>query len=921
MHAQTSSQPFAPYRRLGFLVLILLLLTWALRLYRLDGQSFWYDEGYAVYTAGLGPAQAFFWSSRDLVPPLHGELLAVWLPVAGQTEFAARFLSVWAGTLLVAGFVRLGADLRSWRAGLLAGLLAALSPLYIWHSQNVRMYILQALLGLLATMLLLRALRHPRCWQYWVGLTLLDGLMLYTQTTSLFLFAFHAALLLFRLRKSAESQRLLRGGLALGAALLLWLPWAVYALRFWGENAGYWPGLLDWRFVLAGAVRGFVTGEMMTAAEETAALVVWGAGCLAGLITLLFSWRKGGWWTSLLLLAHFVVPVALMAWLFRHVPKFSPRYLILAAPPLFLLPAMAVDGLLKRAGRWRAVCAATAVLLLAALVATAGLGLRHLYFDPAFARSDFRTAARLVQTQMADDEIVLLVPGPIFPAWQYYAGPDGWAALPDDPILNVNHVLHYRNTAALLNDLLAGRSGAWLVEWEPQMVDPTGVVAALLEQVGEEVPLTEQPTGLRLRHYRLFPECLPLPDDGPRTTDHGPLPSAVCGPDLTPSLETNLDLPLDPLGCVLPLTPGDEAVLAACYWQARASLPLHLAVSARLEDTDGVEWGRADGMISGPYLVAGRWPLDEPVLGRYALFPFPGTPPGDFYRLRLVVYEPGGPPHGAATVGPLTISPPAHPFTATLAAGQVVSASLGGLVLEAAAIRPTVVPPGEEVQVEAIWRVTGPFEEPRLSVGDGEAVSLLPEPGATSAWAAGDRYRTIRRVPVSPYAAGGPTTVWAASADGRLSVGSVQVDVTRTFTLPTGVSPLGCRLGESLALAGAEVSPEEGAIEVTLYWQALAFTDRAYTVFLHLVGPDGQVYDQADAQPQAGRHPTNHWLPGEVVPDRYRLSLPEGAPPGEYRLLAGLYDLTSMARLPVRGADCPLAGEDAIILGGMTNNQ
>jgi hypothetical protein len=277
-----------------------------------------------------------------------------------------------------------------------------------------------------------------------------------------------------------------------------------------------------------------------------------------------------------------------------------------------------------------------------------------MHFDPAFAKADFCAAARLVQEQIAPDEIILIVPGHTFPVWQYYYGADGWVALPDDPILDVTHTLHYRNTADRLNQVLTGRGGVWLVEWEPWVVDPTDLVVHLLEQVGEEVVLPAEPNGLRLRYYRLQAERMPLPPQ----------------PSVSPPPDSLLDLPLALAGCAIPgHVPGDEAVRASCYWEAQGALPLHLSVSARLMDAAGVEWGRADAAISGSYLVAGRWPQRELVLGQYAVAPFPGIPPGGFYRLELLVYGPDGTRYGTAVAGPVTIDRPSQPFAGLLSTG------------------------------------------------------------------------------------------------------------------------------------------------------------------------------------------------------------------------------------------------------------
>ena len=67
--------------------------------------------------------------------------------------------------------------------------------------------------------------------------------------------------------------------------------------------------------------------------------------------------------------------------------------------------------------------------------------------------------------------------------------------------------------------------------------------------------------------------------------------------------------------------------------------------------------------------------------------------------------------------------------------------------------------------------------------------------------------------------------------------------------------------------------------------------------------------------PQAGRHPTTHWLPGEVVADAYRLELPAGTETGEIEVHVGMYDWTTLDRLPVTDPEGGAVPGDAVILG------
>lgn len=107
--------------------------------------------------------------------------------------------------------------------------------------------------------------------------------------------------------------------------------------------------------------------------------------------------------------------------------------------------------------------------------------------------------------------------------------------------------------------------------------------------------------------------------------------------------------------------------------------------------------------------------------------------------------------------------------------------------------------------------------------------------------------------------------------------------------------------GDQLMLDGYDLSAESveagDDIRVTFYWQALRVPDQDYSVFVHLVDAAGTIVAQSDAFPMENRYPTSRWKPGYAVPDTHRLTIPADAPPGPYRLAAGLYQYQTLQRL------------------------
>ena len=111
---------------------------------------------------------------------------------------------------------------------------------------------------------------------------------------------------------------------------------------------------------------------------------------------------------------------------------------------------------------------------------------------------------------------------------------------------------------------------------------------------------------------------------------------------------------------------------------------------------------------------------------------------------------------------------------------------------------------------------------------------------------------------------------------------------------------------DELSMIGYEIKPNPASpgqeFVVNIYWQASRAMTEAYTGFVHLVGPDGRLVTQDDHELGRGFYRTIFWQPGEVIRERYVLTLPQ-SPGGNYALWAGAYDFPSLQRLIVRSAD------------------
>jgi hypothetical protein len=244
---------------------------------------------------------------------------------------------------------------------------------------------------------------------------------------------------------------------------------------------------------------------------------------------------------------------------------------------------------------------------------------------------------------------------------------------------------------------------------------------------------------------------------------------------------------------------------------------------------------------------------------------------------------------------------------------SVVSEVAPGLVLEGYAVRPARLKPGDIVYATLRWRATSDdmaCHAPALLLRQDETV-LAQDAGSlfdrysTEQWATGELLIETRQLLMPPSLA--PLQL-ALTIDGRIvEVGEIAVaQEVLLWQAPATAQPACAHLDGVAELVGHEWdfnSAQLGEGALTLYWQAStgAPVATSYTVFTHLLTPEGGLLAQHDGLPGEGKRPTTNWLPDEVIADRHELALDEPYT-GPARLVVGMYDLATMTRVPAH--DC-----------------
>ena len=473
----------------GAVPLIILLLAFAVRLYRLDNQSFAFDEGWTSYAIHHSWRAIWGVLVPDNHPPLYYILVKAFAELAGYGDFSVRFFSVMCGMTLVAGLYALGRRLGGAVMGISAALFAACVPSLVYYAQEARMYSLLMALAVLSSYSLLRVLQDREArhwWTRWRALYVVAlSAMLYTHYFAVLLLVAQNGLWLSwnlgLITAQSERKRPLFGKRALGwclgqtAILASYLPWLPTAVRQVRIGQGTW-----WRMPLPGSVivrdiwRFFVLGPRRPPGVPP--FGPWlGPVALAGLVAVFLGWRRRIRALGFVLII-LALPVGLMVLIGSRLPIYTDRYTLVAAPGLALIVGLGISACweaLPGRGAWWGRTAAL-VLLCAALVAPLPQ-LRAYYVEETYWREDFCRAAQYVMEKTdAGDTVVLL--GSFQPIMQYYRGPAEVLRFPQ----RGDSVQSEQEVVGVLGQGVQPGASVRLVMYSWETVDPQSLVEGQL---------------------------------------------------------------------------------------------------------------------------------------------------------------------------------------------------------------------------------------------------------------------------------------------------------------------------------------------------------------------------------------------------------------------------------------------------------
>lgn len=195
---------FSFLRSWWFVPSIATILTFILVMTLAVGQSVWFDEGYSILLAKQSFAELYALTAVDAHPPFYYALLKVWGDTFGFNEGALRTLSAIAASLSVGVVILIARKLFTPKTALIVAPFLIFAPFALRYGYEIRMYAVAALIGALATLVLLYATQTNKR-RYWIVYAVLVALGMWTLYMMVALWLAHAVWLLVKTIKEKKN--------------------------------------------------------------------------------------------------------------------------------------------------------------------------------------------------------------------------------------------------------------------------------------------------------------------------------------------------------------------------------------------------------------------------------------------------------------------------------------------------------------------------------------------------------------------------------------------------------------------------------------------------------------------------------------------------------------------------------------------
>lgn len=324
------SQVASIFKKYWWLVVVIAAIaTYVIIMIVASGQSIWFDEGYSIILAKKPVHDLLALTAVDAHPPIYYLLLKLWGTIFGWSEFALRSLSAVVAAGSVGVILVLIRKIFTTKIMIVVIPFVVLAPFFLRYGYEVRMYALVGLIGVVATLVLTKAVESTR-YKYWILYSVLVALGMYTMYMSAVIWLAHLVWLTVRTVKLKQPILKQPWVKAYIGAVILFVPYM--PTFFFQMTHSALPGIgntltIDGLSGVMGLMMSYLPSWQIGGILSFVLLLIIGLGIyLTRHILGQLSSRQKGW--MYLVLACFFVPLIFYI-LISLLPKpfFIPRYL------------------------------------------------------------------------------------------------------------------------------------------------------------------------------------------------------------------------------------------------------------------------------------------------------------------------------------------------------------------------------------------------------------------------------------------------------------------------------------------------------------------------------------------------------------------------------------------------------------------
>jgi hypothetical protein len=436
------------------MVIAIIIVGFALRLFRLDAVPLRGDEAFSVVNWARQPLADSLTNTAAIEPhpPLTYIFFRSWGLLVGTEEFAMRLLPALFNLLGIPALFALGYRLGGRRLGVLSALLWAIHPFEIWHSQDARNYAIWAGLSITSAWLGLRVLEKSGGVDrlLYLGIAVAAIQVYYLELFMLAALGLYAIISRRRNWRSTLPLLLVQAIIVASAILsFLVLQGQLFASSGYGGTTG---GGLDAPQLLTWFIPALSFGETLPADFVA---VVWPFLIVPLLVGILVLWRQTRDRAVFLALMGFL-PLVLLGLVSLRLDVFVPHYILSAAPFYSLIFASLILGIDDYL-RGYSIRGLTVIALLSAWILVSSFSLYNYFFIADYAKAaNWPALTNYLRSQaQADDVVVQMSVDPAFGF--YYDAPALDIALPAEPDQPPAEIIR------ILQDFSSSHRSLWLV--------------------------------------------------------------------------------------------------------------------------------------------------------------------------------------------------------------------------------------------------------------------------------------------------------------------------------------------------------------------------------------------------------------------------------------------------------------------------